>query len=251
MIENVTEKLKYLDPISLDELSDYKLLNRIDTKYLCNESVLPSILEQAQKDFRVQTIGKKRIFKYESLYFDTPERKTYLDHHQGKRIRYKIRFRNYLDTGDTFLEIKKKRSYTRTDKKRNEFKFSPDLGEPHYDFIRKYIDLPGETLTSTLWTVFDRITLAGRNHLERVTIDTGIRFRDRDHEILMPGLAIIEVKREKKGFASPFTHILKEQSLKPYGISKYILGNILLVPGLKHNRFLRKVTTVNKICYGT
>lgn len=249
MAEQIADKLGLLVPVSLEELADYRLLNRIDTKYLCNVRVLPKIIEKAEKDFRIQQIGNQRIFKYESLYFDTPELKTYFDHHQGRRLRYKVRFRKYLDTGDSFLEVKKKRNYVRTDKRRTQLEFSTQLDSLHLKFINKQINLPKSVFKPMTWTIFDRITLVGKNHLERITIDTNVRFKNETQEICLPGLSIIEVKRDKAGGISPFTHILRDLNIRPYGISKYIIGSVLLNPRLKHNRFLKKVVTVNKICY--
>ncbi len=251
MIDKLTEILQHIDPISLDELAVCRLLNRIDTKYFCHVNDLPQVFEKTQKDFRVQEIGNQRIFKYESLYFDTPGLKTYFDHHQGKRNRYKIRFRKYVDTGDTFLEVKKKKNYIRTDKRRTQIDFTENLTQLHYDFIMNHIPVRKDGLKPTIWTIFDRITLAGKNHIERITIDTNIRFKKGAKETVLPGLSIIEVKREKTGGISPFTQILHDARFRPYGISKYVLGNILLTPELKHNRFTKKVLTINKICYGS
>lgn len=42
----------------------------------------------------------------------------YRMHHCGKKVREKIRVRTYLDTNDTFLEIKNKNNHGRTKKKR-------------------------------------------------------------------------------------------------------------------------------------
>lgn len=40
----------------------------------------------------------------------------YRMHHCGKKVREKIRVRTYLDTNDTFLEIKNKNNHGRTKK---------------------------------------------------------------------------------------------------------------------------------------
>lgn len=249
VVKNLKEKLFQIAPISLEEIAECRLLNRIDTKYLCNVKILPKILERADNDFRIQQIGDQRIFKYESLYFDTPSLKTYFDHHQGKRLRYKIRFRRYVDTKDSFLEVKKKKNYIRTDKRRIQSAFSSKLEETHIKFIKEQVAVPKVGLNATIWTIFDRITLAGKNHIERITIDTNVRFKNEFQEVCLPGLSIIEIKRDKTAGISPFTQILRDYNIRPYGVSKYILGNVLLNPILKHNRFLKKVVTVNKICH--
>lgn len=101
----------------------------------------------------------------------------------------------------------------------------------------------------TVFRLLNRITLTGRNHIERITIDTNIRFKKGEKEVILPDFSIIEVKREKTGGISPFSQMLHECRFTPYGISKYILGNILLTPELKHNRFTKKLLTINKICH--
>ncbi|MBI9054344.1 MAG: polyphosphate polymerase domain-containing protein [Bacteroidales bacterium] len=252
MIGELEKTLQNFDPISLKQLSDYKLLNRIDTKYICNINSLPLILNNSHKDFRIQQINNDRIFNYESLYFDTPDLKTFFDHHQGKRLRYKIRFRKYVDTGNAFLEIKKKKNYIRTDKKRTELEFAPIISDEHLDFLKEHIQVPEAGFHPSIWTIFNRITLAGRDHLERITIDTNISFKDENSKTInLPNMAIVEVKRNRTGDISPFTQILKDLRIRPFGISKYVLGNVLLSPDIKHNRFHKKVVTVNKICNGT
>ncbi len=251
MINQIDNKLQKFDTISLKELNEYKLLNRIDTKYICNLDILPKIIEESEQYFKIQSTNKERIFSYESLYFDTPELKTYFDHHQGRRIRYKIRFRKYVNTGDVFLEVKKKQNYIRTNKRRNQFEFSDKLEKKHINFIKDQIDLPDSGLEPSIWTLFDRVTLAGKNHLERITIDTNIRFKSGIKEVKIPEISIIEVKQVKSTDRSPFEDILTKAKLKPLGISKYILGNILLNPGIKHNRFNRRLRTINKIRYAT
>lgn len=251
MKETIYNLLQSFEPISLADLSDYKLLNRIDTKYVCHINQLPQILSSITNDFRIQASGNERIFSYESLYFDTPEMKTYFDHHQGKRIRYKIRFRKYLDTGDVFLEIKNKKNFNRTDKKRKEFEFDTHLNESHLKFLNKYIEIPASGLKPAIWTNFNRITMAGKNHLERITIDTQIQFKHNNQSIVLPDLVVIETKREKARQHSPMSKVLHDCQIKPYGFSKYILGSIILNPTIKHNRFIKKISTIKQICYGT
>jgi VTC domain len=251
MPEDYKNILEQFEPVSLEELKDYKLLNRIDTKYICNYKQLPEVLKLATEHFNIQTISDERIFSYESLYFDTDEKKSYYDHHQGKRIRYKVRFRKYLDTGDSFLEIKKKKNSNRTNKRRLQFEFCEDLNTKHKEFLNSELELNADAFKPAIWTIFDRITLAGKNHIERITIDTNIRFKNELNEVSIPELIIIEVKRDKSTGISPFTKILRSHRIRPMGISKYVLGNIMLSPELKHNRFKNKLITINRICYDT
>jgi hypothetical protein len=47
-----------------------------------------------------------RDFGYASLYLDTPELTGYHLSARGRRRRFKVRRRTYLDTGQSFLEVK-------------------------------------------------------------------------------------------------------------------------------------------------
>ncbi|WP_230854391.1 VTC domain-containing protein [Arthrobacter terrae] len=58
------------------------------------------------KDFRALEIGPRRVFEYESVYFDTPELEQFRAHRQGRRRRYKVRTRTYVDSGLCMFEVK-------------------------------------------------------------------------------------------------------------------------------------------------
>ena len=53
-------------------------------------------------------IDGRRVFGYESTYFDTPDCEQYRAHRQGRRRRYKVRSRSYVDTGLSMFEVKTK-----------------------------------------------------------------------------------------------------------------------------------------------
>ncbi len=46
--------------------------------------------------------------QYTTLYFDTPARDCYRDHHNGRMHRRKYRMRDYSSNGTTFFEVKTK-----------------------------------------------------------------------------------------------------------------------------------------------
>ena len=64
--------LQNFQPISLDEMSGVKLLNRTDTKFVTSLNQLRKLLSMAEHDYRVQEINGQRIAHYYSTYFDTP-----------------------------------------------------------------------------------------------------------------------------------------------------------------------------------
>ena len=57
MLTDCVHILDGFDTISLDEMSSIRLMNRIDCKYLANESQLRSLLEMARGEYMVQSIN--------------------------------------------------------------------------------------------------------------------------------------------------------------------------------------------------
>ena len=117
-----------------------KLMSRMDTKFVFKIEKLPSLLEKMTPFYRVLEINGKFIHDYKSLYFDTNARKFYIDHHNSRVNRNKIRFREYVDTGLTFLEVKLKNNKGRTIKKRMKVDaISKELSKKHREYIEKII----------------------------------------------------------------------------------------------------------------
>ena len=76
------------------------------------------ILLNLQDKYKVLEIDGRRIFNYKTIYLDTHEYMMYLQHHNNKLNRYKIRIREYSDTSSKYLEIKFKTNTDRTVKDR-------------------------------------------------------------------------------------------------------------------------------------
>ena len=110
--------LQNFQPISLDEMSGVKLLNRTDTKFVTSLNQLRKLLSMAEHDYRVQEINGQRIAHYYSTYFDTPTNDMYMRHQNGHQNRQKLRIRSYVDSHLNFLEVKTKNNHGRTKKKR-------------------------------------------------------------------------------------------------------------------------------------
>ena len=104
---NSIDQLKSsFDPISLKEMDGVKLMNRKDTKFIFNEEILPELLEALKDNYNILEISKKRESQYKTMYFDTDDFKFYIQHHNGKLNRHKVRYRQYADVGTTYLEVK-------------------------------------------------------------------------------------------------------------------------------------------------
>lgn len=235
-------------PVTLKELDKLALMNRVDSKFLLRTDRLPELLERIMGDYRVLEISDCRLMPYTSTYFDTPDYFLYRCHHNGVRTRYKVRLRDYLISDRSFFEIKRKTNKEKTKKKRIEvpFKTSQITGESQ-EFLQTSSPLGDYPLIKTLENSFSRITLAGFETLERVTIDLNVRYKTDTAEMGLEGLAIAEVKRSAASTGSPIQSALREMKIPPGGFSKYCIGIVSLVEGVKYNNFKPKLRNINKI----
>jgi hypothetical protein len=244
----IQEVVQQFEPISLGEMDTVKLMNRTDTKFLFSLAKLDDLLLRAAPYYRVLQIDNFRSFQYDSLYFDTADLDLYRQHHNGKRPRFKVRFREYVDTDTVFLEIKKKTNKNRTRKCRVEVENTEeDLSEKSIAYIEEQSPLVASLLKPAMWTLFQRITLVGKNAPERITIDHDLSFRHNESEKKIPFLTICEVKRDSFAGKSEFIRILNELSIHPGNSSKYCLGTILLKENIKYNRFKANILKLNRL----
>ncbi|MFM7901731.1 MAG: VTC domain-containing protein, partial [Bacteroidota bacterium] len=117
--ENMLNTLAQFEGLSLADLDRVSLQNRMDTKFVFNDYLLPDVLEKLRlAGYKTLSIDGVRAFRYSSVYFDTDDFSLYGRHAAGKMNRYKVRRRSYVDTGGTFFEIKFKNNRGRTIKSR-------------------------------------------------------------------------------------------------------------------------------------
>ena len=244
---------KKMKPITLDEMSTIKLMNRIDTKFLIPESMLLELLEMVKDDYRVQVVADKPVSKYQTLYYDTADLSMYTVHHNGRLRRQKIRSRTYLDSDLSFLEIKKKDNKGRTKKTRIKIPLAVfdrvKSSEEAAKFIHELLpEFHVDQLYPQVYNRFDRITLVNNGMTERLTIDGNLYFKNFQTgiELPVPGFMIVELKQDGH-CPSLFKDILQERKVLAKGFSKYCLGTILTNPDAKKNRFKEKLRRIEKI----
>ena len=114
----ILQTLKEYIPISLEEMSGIKLMNRTETKYVTSYQMLKEILLVARHDYRIQEVNGECNIAYHTIYLDTPDRDMYVTHQNGRIVREKIRIRTYINSDLTFLEVKNRNNKGRTDKRR-------------------------------------------------------------------------------------------------------------------------------------
>lgn len=237
--EKVLERtLDAFAPVTLVEMEDVALLQRMTTKMVLREDQLTEVLSQLGEDYDVLHIGQRRMHHYRTQYFDTPDYAFYYQHHNGQRERYKVRIRAYSDSGLAFLEVKRKTNQEMMIKER-----WPVTGvSTHIDaegraFLADTLPYPAVELAPTLSNRFYRVTLVSKYRAERLTLDIGVVLRVGQQEVALSGIAIAEIKRAAYSQRSEFLYQARNLGIRPVSFSKYCIGLSLLAPDLKANRF--------------
>jgi len=250
LVKELHDVIHKFAPIKLEEMDEVKLMNRVDTKFAFSFTEFKIILENLKDDYKTLEIEGTRTPFYRSLYFDYKNFKFYRDHHNGRTDRFKVRFRNYVESDLNFLEIKHKVK-GRTKKKRILVDSIPEvLQENHLEFLRKNIS-PDIDLVPTVWNSFHRITLVNNELKERLTLDFQLTFEWGVIKREFNNLVIAELKQEVINPHSPFYKLMKKNIIRPYRLSKYCVGAIELYGSgtIKYNRFkekLLKLKSINK-----
>ena len=249
MEKEIVELLSHLPPISLEEMGSIKLMNRLDRKYLATISQLEQLLKMAQGKYYAQANGDNRFNPYRTIYLDTPDEEMYLAHHNRRLVRQKVRVRTYLDSGDTFLEVKNKDNHGRTKKKRIQVGGIDTLVNDNGDeLLHKYARYTLSQLVPKVENQFERITLVNVGKTERLTIDTHVKFHhwETGCDNTFDRLVIIELKRDGN-VPSPVLDILHQLRIHPSGFSKYCIGTVLTNESIKQNLFRPKIRKIEKM----
>lgn len=241
--------LENFETIGLDEIGKANFMNRVDSKFPLSSNVLFSeILPKIINDYYVLKINGLEYMAYETVYFDTPENRFFTDHQNGKLDRYKVRKRSYLDTNNSFLEVKHKNNKGKTKKKRIEI-YTPltEIMPEEYDFLSKQQPYNPQELKKVITNRFHRITLVKKDMGERCTIDNELTFIDENSTRMEKGFSIVELKHEAHAPVSPLRKALAQAGVKQSGFSKYCMGRVLNnQPNLKSNIFKMKLRLVQK-----
>ena len=134
--QQIHNLLQSFNPIGLAEMDNVKLMNRVDTKFLLTMDQLMKALPLLVDHYNVLEIDGIRTPEYTSDYYDDEEMGFYIDHHRKKVDRFKVRYRKYVDSDLSFLEVKHKNK-GRTDKQRIVVDDLPDnISDEHKEFLR-------------------------------------------------------------------------------------------------------------------
>lgn len=238
------ESVGRLAPIGLDEVLDVAgLQTRTDRKYLVTGEQYGEMLAELGRRFRALQIGERRSFRYESVYFDTPLLELFHAHRQGRRRRYKVRTRTYLDSDESMFEVKLEGARGSTIKER--LPYDPAdrariTGEAQA-FVERILAeqyaLRPARLRPALSTAYTRSTLVDPVGGSRLTCDVDLVCEGPEGVRRGPDLVLVESKSASG--KSPADRALAEMGVRPVQLSKYCVGVALLHPHLAANRWNR------------
>ncbi len=239
-----------LGVIGLDELNAAaELQTRVDRKYILPAASLAAVLAELPADTSVLEVDGERAPRYASRYFDTPALDSFYGAARGRRRRFKVRARTYVDSATSFLEVKTRGGRSTTVKERVAVTgdaldaagvayagaLLPDAGIPRAGRL-------AAQLTPTLETRYRRVTLllapdAGRDP-SRGTIDLALEWIDTDGATLrLPRSVIVETKSGSR--AGALDRALWRYGHRPATLSKYATGLAALHPDLPRNKWRR------------
>ncbi|MCF6199098.1 MAG: polyphosphate polymerase domain-containing protein [Hyphomicrobiaceae bacterium] len=244
------------EPISLEQTNaQARMLSRVDNKYVVDFGQFEAFLEAAKEHYAVLEIDGLRQFTYSSCYFDD-DFACYFEHHQGRRQRFKVRTREYIDSGAQYFEIKLKGLRGKTDKHRTtcDFLVTPRVGGEYLQMLKKiyqkqYNKPMSLDLRPALMVGYRRCTLVAKAGGERVTIDYSLTFAqpgEEDNETRVGnGFIIIETKSEN-GYGIADTILKDHKVRKASKCSKYCIGVNLIGAVSKNNHFLPTIKRVRE-----
>lgn len=229
------------DAVGLDRVLGTATQDRIDTKFLLREEQVSSLLPELVADYRVLDIDGLRFTGYRTQYFDTESFALFRRHHAGGANRFKVRSRTYLNTAQSFVEIKRKSRRGATSKLRLP---TPDFLTELDAEARAFIDAsyPGlsRSLRPSLLNRFERICLVNAAGSQRLTIDLNIAIDRGDERVHLPGIAVAEFKQERSSRThrdAAFLCRMREMGQRSMGFSKYCMCLLLGGAEVKHNLF--------------
>ena len=219
-------------------------MDRFDSKYVVPVAWLENLVQELD-EHSVLSIQDHVSTVYNNLYFDTPEGTCLEDHTRGKNIRYKVRVRQYANTGVAFLEVKLRDVHSKTFKHRivRQGAWDAPLTKEEFDFLGQHLP-NASALAPTLQSSFERFTLIHVGQGERITFDQDLQFKvpatkgSGDHPWVKPTphLAVVEWKQRNVNHQGELIQAIRAQEGRrgPLGrtlrLSKFVLGQAHLAP---------------------
>lgn len=220
------------------------LQTRMDRKYLVPSEVFEQFVASMSGRLAALDIDGRRLFRYESVYFDTTWLTAYRQHAHGRRRRFKVRTRSYLDSAECVFEVKTEGGRGETVKDRLPYSLVDRyrLTDQARAFALPRVGDPAlvSELVDVLTTAYVRATLVDPECGSRITCDVDLSFDNggqRRHG--PPTLVLVESKTA--GAAAVADSVLWRLGQRPVSVSKYCVGLAMLRPELPANRWNREL----------
>ncbi|SHN32871.1 MULTISPECIES: polyphosphate polymerase domain-containing protein [Streptomyces] len=250
-VQAIDEAAHDAEPISLAEVNERSaLLARFDRSYLVPTETFAHVVgrltapQRRGGPLRALAIDGRRAFRYHSVYYDTPDLRSFHDHRQGRRLRFKIRERVYQDTGERQYEIKLKGRRGDTVKHRQPLTGTDTpLAPAQQAFLaatlnRAYAIAAPATLHPSLSTDYLRATFVGDG--ERITCDAGLVCVDlRTQQAVHCDTDLVLVETKSTGHLTDADRVLHAHGVQPAVFTKYCGAFAALHPSLPANRWRR------------
>ncbi|MFF4548372.1 polyphosphate polymerase domain-containing protein [Streptomyces sp. NPDC001406] len=225
------------------------LQHRTDRKYLLPLDRARAFVARLADSHHVLDLDGRRTTSYLSTYFDTPQLGAWHAHIQRRRRRWKVRTRLYAEDGLCRVEVKTKDGRGATVK--HALKVEPhtygQLDTEAAEFIDDVLHQAAVPVTTAdlgpaAEIRYVRAALADLHHGTRVTLD-GTLTCHHGHRtaVLDPQTVLVETKGGIR--PAPADRLLLRLGARPVSLSKYIVGQSLLTPGLPDNDVRRVLRT--------
>jgi len=225
----------------LSQLKNAALMDRVDTKFVIPRHFLRQMLSVLRDEYSALEIDGKRVSLYVNAYYDTPEYTHYLNHHNRRANRFKLRKRTYSDSEIAFLELKFKNNRGRTVKTRQPVGLDEsglETNSQHHINESGLTEFELHRLMQN--SSYNRIALANEEAGERITIDLDLHIQDlaTKKQFEIGDWMIVEVKQDIYDRNTTFFKWAKSHSFRACSFSKYCMGLYYTGPEhLKRNNF--------------
>lgn len=224
------------------------LQTRVDRKYLVPAAVAHGLVGELAGSHHVLRVKGRFSTSYASQYFDLADWDSYRAHVQGRRRRWKVRSRVYLEDGLCRLELKTKDPRGLTVKKaRTEHaaSFGTITGDGRAFLAERLaderLDVPVAALRPGVRIDYARATLCDLEGGTRVTVDGGlVASLGRRYVRISEDHVLVETKGGLR--PAPADLVLARRGVRPVSVSKYGVSLSLLrpeLPGAQWRRLAR------------
>lgn len=250
--KNLDNILSRFRPVGIQEMEHASLQSRREAKYLLTTEQASDLMSHLSESYRILEINGTRIQRYSTTYYDSPDLNLYLDHHNGRKPRYKVRTRSYIGSDLTYLEVKEKKNTGRTIKHRLKTEnLITRLGADLKDFFSSCLPYDYTGYKPVLINEYQRITLVSTHYPERITLDLNLKYHQGSSDIILPDIVIVELKQGGEHTCSAAFELLNSMRIRKKGFSKYCIGISLLYGNLiKNNNFRTTLRILNKMMHG-